>query len=304
VLNGIVAPAVLSEPTIGVLLRLGIACSLHISLSAVQILSADSSNPGFPLVVLEAADPVNTAQGVCSDLSLSPHHSRRRLSANLSSAASLIVNISAVLCGHIVQTIASPLESSLLTSLANGSAALSFAPFLNMASAFDGDNVTLATVVIAGPFVAAPSQRVTASAAATGGDSTPSSMLVGVVIAVVLVLTAAFVLAALLDWRQRQAKMRAITKPAPRDASTLEGSFTASNVLLQTDVRTEDYPHRRPPSQEPISERREVLPSRARRAGRQSSVNGILHSQEQPRSSIDASSNLPALSMQNPLYHA
>ena len=86
-LSGGVTAAALLDPSVGVLLRLGIACYIPVPLANVLIVStalrANTSTPPTAVSLVGAADPVNTAMGKCAEIG----QARRR--ALLSEATAL-----------------------------------------------------------------------------------------------------------------------------------------------------------------------------------------------------------------------
>ena len=80
-LRGGVSPVVVTQPAVGVLLRLSIACYLGIPLAAVVVTGATSSDAMASAVSLGVVDAVNVANGLCADVAT--NSSRRELAEHV-----------------------------------------------------------------------------------------------------------------------------------------------------------------------------------------------------------------------------
>ena len=170
-LTGGVSPTSVTLPTVGLLLRLGVACAVDIPVEDVIIASAVSSQPEVPSALVNASDVVNVQNGTCALLM----NASSALSIPLHNVSTPLPTVAISLVLHSCTRLSSanaPL-SQLQQSLRNTTTLNPFLSAVAIASGLAAADVAVsapvvgpATVLMAGPLAVADTVPTSSSASA------------------------------------------------------------------------------------------------------------------------------------------
>lgn len=204
-LTGGVQASAVAQPSIGVLLRLAVACPLGVPLSSVTITALNSSTESQ--VLLPDVDPVNVAEGNCSSLRSSSASTGALRARQLSSSGTLVVSLAVVVCASSQDPSANVAVTLLTAILVNASTAsgasgnassIAFTAFLAAAALSSGTSAADARLSIS----MLPAAQVAGESAAGGNSAgtcaSCNASIIPIVAGVVVGVIAAAIIVALL----------------------------------------------------------------------------------------------------------
>ena len=249
--SGAVSPSVVIAPSVGVLIRLGIACYLGAPLPSVTIVAVTTTAPGGVQLTLDSSATVNALTGDCSQLAVAASASTTPATSSGASAAvswttTVFIDVLSCGSGSSPYGVSSRLGSLLSALVASPAGALG--PFLGAAAITAGvsSGSLSPTVGVGSPAAAtssgpaAPGPAASSSTAAPGPP--PAILAAAAVGGVLLLLTIlAFMLCFALRWRKerrRQARAK-LGNGGPGAAKRLrsEPLLPHANPMRKTSMR-------------------------------------------------------------------
>ena len=223
-LSGGVLPSTIASPSVGLLLRLSVACFLGVSPAAVALTAVTTTAPGVVGLDLAANDAVNSQPGDCS-AARAPLRTRLQRQLDTSTAATTTAYLAVHACREAGMSAGDPsalgaLLASLVASTNSSSAALS--PFLDAVARDSGISRTALSPIVAVGLAGSSANSVPA-ANPTSGNAPASALAVALSVVGLLLLIVLCMVCLCLALRRRKRQREEARKRLPMDPPAAHG---------------------------------------------------------------------------------
>lgn len=224
-LSGGILPSTIASPSVGLLLRLSVACYLGVSPAAVAFTAVTTTAPGVVGLDLATNDAVNLQPGDCSAVR-APLRTRLQRQLDSSTAATTTAFLAVHACRE-ASTSAGDLSAlgallaSLVASTNSSSAALS--PFLDAVARDSGISRTALAPIVAVGLAGSSANSAPAANSATSGNSPASVLAVSLSVVGLLLLIALCIVCLCFALRRRKRQREEARKKLPICPPALHG---------------------------------------------------------------------------------